>query len=296
MTAPRQILPGTTYLITRRCAQRQLLLRPSETTNDLFRYALALAARATGVQIHAACVMSNHHHAVVTDPHARLPEFTRNLHAVVARGVNRTLGRSEALWSSDRCSVIPLEGASVILAAIAYVLANPVVAGLVREGRQWPGLWSPPEAIGGPSVEVRRPEVFFREGGDLPRTVTLDLVVPPGFADAEDFRAQLAEALAAKEAAARQAHAASGFMGRRRVLAQSPWARPRSTEPRSEKKPRFATEDGPSHRAALARLTDFLERYRQAWRAFREGARDVLFPAGTYQLRVMHGVWCEAPA
>lgn len=35
-----------------------------------------------------------------------------------------------------------------MLDKIAYVLANPVKAGLVRHGRQWPGLWSAPEQIG----------------------------------------------------------------------------------------------------------------------------------------------------
>ncbi|MCC6355521.1 MAG: hypothetical protein IT577_16655, partial [Verrucomicrobiae bacterium] len=40
MTAPRQILPGQLYLVTRRCTQRQLLLRPDETTTQIFLYTL----------------------------------------------------------------------------------------------------------------------------------------------------------------------------------------------------------------------------------------------------------------
>jgi hypothetical protein len=47
---------------------------------------------------------------------------------------------------------------------------------------------------------------------------------------------------------------------------------------------------------ALGRLVEFLARYREAWRARRGGARDVVFPAGTYQLRVEHGVCCAAGA
>ncbi len=43
MTAPRQVLRGTTYLVTRRCAQRQFLLKPSKTTNEVFLYVLAVA-------------------------------------------------------------------------------------------------------------------------------------------------------------------------------------------------------------------------------------------------------------
>ena len=67
MTAPRQILPGTTYLVTRRCFQRQLLLKPSASTSAIFSYVLALAAARYGVQVHAYCVLSNHFHLVVTD-------------------------------------------------------------------------------------------------------------------------------------------------------------------------------------------------------------------------------------
>jgi putative transposase len=62
MTAPRQILPGAIYLVTRRCAQRQFFLRPSKTTNEVFLYLLAVAARRFGVVVHAYCVLSNHFH------------------------------------------------------------------------------------------------------------------------------------------------------------------------------------------------------------------------------------------
>jgi hypothetical protein len=41
MTAPRQVLPGSSYLVTRRVARRQLLLRPSKVVNQVFRYSFA---------------------------------------------------------------------------------------------------------------------------------------------------------------------------------------------------------------------------------------------------------------
>ena len=44
MSFPRQVLPGTTYMITRRCAQRQFLMRPDPETNNAFIYCLAEAA------------------------------------------------------------------------------------------------------------------------------------------------------------------------------------------------------------------------------------------------------------
>ncbi len=69
-TPPRQILPGTAYLVTRRSAQREFLLKPTELTTAIFKYVLAVAAQRSGVRLHAACVLSSHYHLVLTDPHA----------------------------------------------------------------------------------------------------------------------------------------------------------------------------------------------------------------------------------
>jgi len=140
MTAPRQILPGTTYLVTRRCSERRFFLRPSYRTNAIFRYILAVAATRYDVRVHAFCVLSNHFHLVVTDPHARLPEFHRYLDALVARATNCSLGRWESFWDPDGYSAVRLESNADVMEKMVYVLANPVAAGLVRHGREWPGL------------------------------------------------------------------------------------------------------------------------------------------------------------
>ena len=81
---PRQILPGSTYLVSRRCTQRQFLLKPTGLTTSIFAYCLAIAAARYGILMHGACVLSNHWHAVLTDPAARLPEFLGYLHKLVA--------------------------------------------------------------------------------------------------------------------------------------------------------------------------------------------------------------------
>ena len=45
---PRQVLPRQFYLITRRCTQREFLLRPDAATNNAFLYCLIAAALRTG--------------------------------------------------------------------------------------------------------------------------------------------------------------------------------------------------------------------------------------------------------
>jgi putative transposase len=67
MTAPRRVVPGAQYLLTRRCSERRFFLRPSRALNEILRYVLAVAAERYGVVLHALCVLSNHVHIVFTD-------------------------------------------------------------------------------------------------------------------------------------------------------------------------------------------------------------------------------------
>jgi REP element-mobilizing transposase RayT len=294
MTAPRQVLPQTTYLVTRRCFHRQFLLRPSEVTSGIFLYVLALAAARFGVEVHAFCVLSNHYHLVVTDPHARLPAFAQYLDSLVARAVNASHGRWETFWAPSSFSAVTLASPEDVVSKAAYVLANPVAGGLVRRGSDWPGLWSAPAQIGGAPLTARRPTTFFRANGYLPATAQLNLTIPPGFASPEEFRARLQAALAElEERAQRQLSSRGrGFLGAARVLAQKPSARPAGAEPRRQLSPRVAARDKWKRIEALFSLAEFGRAYRKALAALRAGIRDVVFPNGTYLMRVAHGVRC----
>lgn len=290
VTAPRRILPGKTYAVSRRCSQRQFLLRPSKLTNEIFLFVLAVAASRYGVQVHAFCVMSNHYHLLVTDPFARLPEFQQYLDALVARAVNASLGRWETFWGPPTYSAVRLEAPRDVVRKAAYLLANPVAAGLVRRGKLWPGLWSDPGRFG-QTIEVQRPGVFFSANGAMPEKITLELTPPPGFASVEEFRDQVVAALAEQEAEAQQS-VGHKFVGVARVLAQHPSGRPSSWEPRRKLSPRVAAKDTGQRARALQEDKDFVRDYREALAERRAGKPNVVFPAGTYLLRVQHGVSC----
>ena len=292
MTAPRQVLAGATYLVTRRCARRELLLKPSKITNAIVSYLLAVAAQRFEMEIHAFCFLSNHFHLIVTDPYARLPAFHQFLDALIARSLNASLGRWDAFWDPHSYSAVKLVSPADIVDKTAYVLANPV-AGLVPCGSAWPGLWSAPEWIDGAALEFERPKHFFDGKGRLPDRVALRLTVPPGFDSAEEFRHQVGVGLAQRENEARgRRHGRGGFLGVARVLAQKPTARPSSDEPRRTLNPRVAARDKWKRIETLGRLVEFLRSYRDAWSARRAGKTDTTFPDGTYLLRVVHGVPC----
>ena len=69
VSIPREVLPGRTYMITRRCTQRQFLMRPDRETNNAFIYCLAVAAERFGIRVLFTAAMSNHHHTAAVSPH-----------------------------------------------------------------------------------------------------------------------------------------------------------------------------------------------------------------------------------
>lgn len=296
VTAPRQVLEGSTYLVTRRCSERRFFLRPSAETNAIFAYILAVAAARFGVLVHAYCVLSTHFHLVVTDPKARLPEFHQFLDGLVARAMNRALGRWESFWDPDSYSAVRLEDDASILEKVVYTLANPVAAGLVEHTRDWPGLWSDPRLMGGETVSIERPSGFFREDGPMPAVAQLQLTVPPPFEGNARFVEDVIEALRGAEESARAELSREGraVAGAARVRAEDPFARPASREPRRALSPAVATRDASLRRESLRRIAEFRRAYSEALRSWRDGVRDALFPHGTWLMRVQHSACCAA--
>jgi REP element-mobilizing transposase RayT len=291
-------LPGTICLFTRRCSHGQFFLRPSKATTQLLGYLLAVAAERYRIDIHAFCAMSNHIHIVLTDRDARVPGFSRFFDSLVGRAMNFRLRRSEHFWAPHSFSAVALTQPADVVSKIIYTLANPVSAGLVCRGDLWPGLWSAPRDLGGAPLEFKRPDDFFRKSGatSLPARASLRLTAPAGF-DPAWLRKELSTGLEAREqtAALELAACGRGFMGVRRVLAQSPHASPNQGKPRAGFNPRVACKDKWRRIQALGQLVTFLRDYRRALEAWRSGAARVLFPAGTYLMRVLHNAPCEAP-
>jgi putative transposase len=293
VTAPRCLLPGETYLITRRCTQRQFLLRPSRLTNQLVSYCLALAAQHTGVLLHAVCFMSNHWHGVVSDPFARLPEFLERFHRMFARAQNAALGRWENLWSSDKTSVVLLVSEQDILDKMAYTMANPTAAGLVATPSQWPGVIT---RRMGEQLRIEMPDVFFDHDGILPPQAELEFTRPPAFSHLDDgaFARLLDDAVRERVRAAREHMRQQGkpFLGAKDILRQAFSAAPTTPAPRRNPNPRIAAHRTPERVNAIRRMLEFVHDYREAFLAWRNGDRSVLFPAGTYALRIQARVAC----
>jgi putative transposase len=287
----RQIVPGATYLVTRRCTQRQFLLTPSRRSVRAFHYCLAYAAKRTGVHVHAVVVMSNHYHLVVTDPRGVLPVFVECLNKLVAKCMNASLGRWENFWASEPASYVRLLDAEAILDKVAYTMCNPVIAALVKRGDDWPGL-----RLGRPGAyPARRPDDFFREAGSMPKSLVLELTPPPlDGSSRREVQRQVQEAVAAREATERERILREGrtFLGARVVMRQDPFASPSTYVKRRNLSPRIATRNKWLRMEALARCADFAREYREALTEWCAKNRDVIFPLGTYLMRLRHQVRC----
>ncbi|MFH2007045.1 MAG: transposase [bacterium] len=298
MSRPRQIVPGTTVLVTRRCTQRQFLLRPSRRVSQVFLYCLAHAAAEYGIMVHAFTVLSNHFHLVLTDPHGRLPEFMHWLDGYVARALNAHHGRWENFWAPGSYSHVVLETPDDVLDKMVYTLVNPVAAGLVPRAAKWPGLTSVKHHIGD-TITIERPEIFFRPDGPMPVDAELELIRPPGFEKTTDgkFEELLLEQLARKEDEVRTRFKLEGrrFAGVHAIRKIKPFDSPASREPRRRLNPRIACKDTGLRIAAIERLKAFQNDYREAFRKWKAGNRRVVFPYGTYQLRVQAAVRCRDP-
>lgn len=69
---------------------------------------------------------------------------------------------------------------------------------------------------------------------------------------------------------------------RQAVCAQRVTDRPHTREPRRKLSPRIAGRNKWARIEALQRCKQFVAEHRDAWRRWCSGARDVVFPAGTY--------------
>jgi REP-associated tyrosine transposase len=295
MSLPRQVLAGSFYLISRRCTQREYLLKPDDFVNNAFVYCLALAAAIAGVDIIDTCAMSNHHHTVIFDRTGTFPTFIEHFHKLFAKTINAYRGRWENVWSSKKCSVVRLLDRSDVIERIVYTLTNPVTAHLVERAVDWPGINTHHRE----RIRATRPTRFFRKNGSrLPAEITLELTIPPELGPADEIR---------REIDARVAEVENRLMNERKVtlrrvlgaaviLREDHNTRPTTREPRRGIHPNIAARDRQTRIDGLVGYADFLIRYREALKLWKTN-RAAVFPPGTYLMRHRHHVAVEgAPA
>jgi REP element-mobilizing transposase RayT len=283
---PRQVLPRQFYLVTRRCSQRQFLLRPDAATNNAFVYCLIAAASRCEIDIVLPCAMSNHYHVVIYDRMGRYPEFIEHFHKLLARSQNALRGRWENFWSPEQTCIVKLVDREAVIDKLVYTATNPVLDHLVDRVYHWPGVNGLVALLAGRPLHATRPRHFFRSTGPMPDRLELALAIPSELGPPAEVRAELRERVQAVESEREAERMRTGVrvLGRRAVLAQSWRDYPMSCEPRRNLQPRVAGRSMWSRIEALLRNRAFAAEYADARSRWRDGVPAV-FPPGTYWLQ-----------
>jgi putative transposase len=287
MSLPRAVFPGRFLFITRRCTQRQYLLRPDDDANNAFIYCLAEAAKLFGMIVIGSQMMSNHHHTIVYDPYGNEVAFRERFHKLLAKCLNVLRGHEEHFWSSEEPCVVELLTPEDVLAKLIYTAINPVKDNLVDQVHQWPGPNFLRALLKGEPLKAHRPRYFFDPDGDMPDAVELELKLPDDFKGNKDALLEdLRRAIPLVEHHYRTQRLARGghVLGRRRVMEQDPSHKPNTPKPQQGLRPRYACRFTWLRIAALQRYALWQHEYRDAFKALQRGERKV-FPYGTYWLK-----------
>ena len=297
MTQPRLVVPGDTLMITRRTLRRHHLFRPDSAIRQLYLYTLAVCARQFGILVHAVTLMSTHEHLIVTDPQGRYPDFLRRLHRLVSLGTKVLRKWEGPIWDHESSSVVRLLTEQAVIEKLAYVMANPVKAGLVRYAHDWPGIMVLPHELGRRTWTLQRPDAYFdRKNRQWSDTSELSLTLPPileqRYAPGAVREAVQAE-LGRQERRAYAEIKKRGWrtLGADRVRRLSPYRRAKSFELLRDRNPTFAVGRGQKKMffEAVAELRAFRQAYRHALEQWRAGLRSVVFPQGTWCMCRVHG-------
>lgn len=291
----RPVLPGKTYLLTRRCKGRQFLLRPGDNIRRIVDFAIAKAADKTGVAVHAYVSMSNHIHIVATDPDSVVPDFMRILDLEIAKAAGAEIGNWDGFWAPGTYSRVELLDGQAVVEKVAYVLANPVLAGLVRHASRWPGATTAdirPDTV----YVARRPRAGYYANSRQPDSFAFTLRTPVG-ADPIEFWQHVKAEVRKLEKRSQRRLAGKGrrFVGEIKVTKQNPFDCPASWQKRRGLNPTFASRDRWKRVEAAQVKQHWSAAYRTALTAAVSGVRKVLFPAGTWWMVRFFGYPCAPP-
>ena len=149
---PRNFEDGIYHVAAHASDTRYLFLSPDDRDDFLERLAASLWP--LGIRVLDYVLMSNHYHALVHTPDARLSKGLQLLHTEYSRHHNQRYHRSAHLFRAH-CVTRAVTSDEQLLTAYRYIARNPVLARLVLDPLEWP--WSSARAHAGlerPSIQL----------------------------------------------------------------------------------------------------------------------------------------------
>ncbi|MES1241771.1 MAG: transposase [Acidobacteriota bacterium] len=286
---------GSVVEVTVRTHQSQLLLRPSPTLNEIVGGVLGRAQDKVPVRCHAAVVLGNHYHLLLSVEDAKeLSDFMRYLNTNLALEINRLHRRRGAVWGGRYRAILVSNEEKAQVGRLQYLLAHGVKEGLVAHAREWPGIHCVREILAGEPIRGlwfdRTQEYAARNRGEeLSRlkyasAESFELTPLPCWAHlpAEAYRQQVAALVEQVEieAAAELAKRGRGPLGVAGVLRQSPETRP--IRSKRSPAPLYHAATRAVRKAFWEAYCLFVSAFRDASERLRAGDRMARFPLGSF--------------
>ena len=302
MSKRRQVYAGKITGNSRRTTCRFHLFTPDAegVMEQIFWYCLAVSANEHDIAVYAATLLSTHPHYSTGDRSGRLPKFKQMFHRILAMCTKRFRNWDESVFNRSAPGEHELLTPQAMVNDLAYTIANGATSGAVRRSADWPGAKTLATDIGTLVVRVERPPYWFNpRNPKWPKVAELKLEVPEllleHYGSLEAVHVAVAERVAELEEEAARELASEGrsFQGVRRVLRGKPTDRSRTPIVSGQRNPEFAAGgDKVALRAAIALRRAFDAAYDDALAKWRDGDRDVVFPFGTWWMRVHHRARC----
>lgn len=273
-----------------------MLLRPDAWVTRVMKFCLGWAASFYKMELHAVDVLSNHYHLVITDRFQNLPQFMGWVNKIsslfIAEGRNRV---GEATWdASEKYTAVMLTTEQAVWKELSYVTINAVRHGLVRTHTEWGGFVTRPKDIYKP-IATTHPGRFVLKKMAKPIIITK----PPILAHLGDrkYVNEYTRLIKEQEAAVRRAlpkdkRGRPKVVGMKQVMHRSPMYKAKTKEERYCYRPVFAAVTKEGIKKAKEKFRKFYLAYRIALDEWRDGEREVVFPYGTYKMRVLHRANC----
>lgn len=300
---PRSLLyvpqKGGLFMVTSRTVHGRFLLRPSVRLNDLIVGVLGKAQRKYEVAIHAAVVLSNHYHLLISVRDAeQLASFMCFFNSNVAREAGRHHRWKEKFWGRRYRATLVSDEPEAQLDRLRYVLAQGTKEGLVGNPLQWPGVTCVPSLVAGVplkgvwvdrSAMCRAPRGLGRpKEGDFeqPEAVVFSPIPTLSHLKLEAYREEVNFLLRGIVEEAAQLHRSRGTrpVGRKAICRQAPHSQPKKFEPSAA--PHFHFVSRAVGQAFQQAYDEFVGAYRRAADRLRRGRTDFRFPEGCFPPRL----------
>ena len=131
----RIVFCGAIYHVLARGNRKQPIF-VDDVDRRRFLVILAIALEKFGAECFTYCLMGNHFHLVIHTPNANIPDVMHHIDGLYAQYVNWRHHVTGHLLDGPYTAIV-IDDACYLRNAIAYVLRNPVAAGLVTDAAHW---------------------------------------------------------------------------------------------------------------------------------------------------------------